>query len=239
MRLIIAIVSLLLSAHSLAMGWQHSYQHRVEGGFQMSHQINNSAFPGTVRGNGIKALEERTIESFSKLRIQLPAEVVFQQQEQTSVHLSADKNLLSLIKTEVKDGTLEISSKKGFSTVNPIKITINGPLIEAAELQAGGMLSIESVDLQLLHLQLTSSGQIKLSGEVDRLLMDILGSGSIDSSQADTQDCRVRLQGAGMISAHCQRSAQAYLLGSGLVTISRKPEIRDVSGWGAGQVMFN
>ncbi|MCW8887213.1 MAG: DUF2807 domain-containing protein [Motiliproteus sp.] len=238
MRLVIVILGVLLSTHSLAMNWQHSYQQSIVGGTQFSHQSDTHSVPGVIRGNGIQGSDQRTIEVFTALRIQMPAEVEFLQQDEPALTIEADENLLSLIKTEVKNGTLHIHAQPGFSTSNPVRIKVRGSSLQSAELQAGGALRVDSIETDKLYLQLTSSGQIEVSGQVNHLMMDILGSGSINAD-ANSQDCQVRLQGAGMINAFCDRSAQAYLLGSGLVTISGEPTYREVSGWGAGQVLFN
>src|SRR6058998_1729791 len=78
-----------------------------------------------VSGSGAKKVEKRSVPAFTTVNISGAYEVEITAQNEQSVEIEGDDNLLPLIKTEVKDGVLEISNEKGFSTRNKLHVRIS------------------------------------------------------------------------------------------------------------------
>jgi hypothetical protein len=69
---------------------------------------------GKVVGSGIVKAEKRDMSDFSNIDISGSLNVEIVAQQDFSVEVEGDDNLLDYIKTEVKGETLKIYSKKGF-----------------------------------------------------------------------------------------------------------------------------
>ena len=75
-----------------------------------------------LKGSGNIREEERNIAEFSKIDISGYFKVDVEFGETTSLKIITDDNFLPLIKTNVKDQTLEISTKKNLDSKEPIRI---------------------------------------------------------------------------------------------------------------------
>src|SRR5262245_36154117 len=69
----------------------------------------------TVKGSGVVATEVRPVEPFTAISLLGPGHVVIERTGTESVTVMADDNLLPLIKSEVRGGTLFLSVADGKS----------------------------------------------------------------------------------------------------------------------------
>jgi hypothetical protein len=80
------------------------------------------------RGSGNDVTETRKVSDFDTVNVSYPAQVLIRQGSAESLQIEAEDNLLPNLKTEVKNGTLEIFYRReNGKHVNPtktVKITI-------------------------------------------------------------------------------------------------------------------
>lgn len=62
--------------------------------------------PGGVKGSGIAKTETRSLGSFNALDVEYAGAIAVRSQEQQSLEISGDDNIIPFITTEVKNGTL-------------------------------------------------------------------------------------------------------------------------------------
>lgn len=136
----------------------------------VSCQFNLSGFD-TIEGEGNVQQEARKISAeFKNIKVQQGLEVEITQGIMPSLVVEADENLLSIIKTEVENGTLKIYSDKNIRKAKSKKIRIELTELQGLELSSGASVLIQQV-LASSNLSIESSSGSTFKGllEVENL----------------------------------------------------------------------
>ena len=209
------------------------------------------------RGSGNVVTETRDVSGFDKIDIEYPAEVFVRQGSSESLEIEAEDNLLPNLKTQVRNGRLEIFYRReGGKHVNPtktVKITIvvkdltdvnfssAGEItIESLEtdnldasLSGAGNLNLEQVELRSLEVSLSGAGSLTGSGTADNLDVSISGFGDFKGADLHSQDARVSISGAGSATVWVDNDLNAQISGAGSISYYGDASVtRQVSGVG-------
>ncbi|KAF0237599.1 MAG: hypothetical protein FD181_1837 [Prolixibacteraceae bacterium] len=205
--------------------------------------------------------EVRDVSPFSKISLQISANVYVLQDSKQSVRIVADQETLEKIITEVKDRTLSIRFpiNKVFKRWNPgkIDIYIAVPEIDALSVTGSGDILSDKINSRILDLLVSGSGNIKIeklaaekvtanvSGSGDIILKDggvatefsarISGSGNVDAKGFEAENINVQTSGSGSCHVFSNGGIKARISGSGNVYYSGNPAI-DSSVSGSGSV---
>ena len=90
-----------------------------------------------IKGNGQIITEERQVPAFTKINIKNKIIVKYKQDSTLKLIVKTDSNLIKIVKTEVKNGTLNIYSSKDYSAKNKILIEIWANKINFIDLSQG------------------------------------------------------------------------------------------------------
>lgn len=90
-----------------------------------------------IKGNGQILTEERQVPAFTKINIKNRIIVKYKQDSIHKLIIKTDSNLIKIVKTEVKDGTLNIYTSKGYSVKNNILVEISSNKINFIDLSQG------------------------------------------------------------------------------------------------------
>jgi hypothetical protein len=203
---------------------------------------NNGIYfgPGEA-GSGRVVTETREVSGFDSIQVEFPAEVFISQGETESVKVKAEDNFLPGLKTEVRNGTLEIFYKVADGDrVNPtesVLITIVVRELTEIEFSSAGELTIEGVQTDKLDISLSGAGNIKMidlavddlsvvlsgagnmsaSGSASNLNVEINGFGSFSGGDLHANTADVVLSGAGSATVWVDESLDAEISGAGSV----------------------
>ncbi|HLP96677.1 MAG TPA: head GIN domain-containing protein [Saprospiraceae bacterium] len=209
---------------------------------------------GGVKGTGPVQTEQRNIsEAIHGIHLDLSAEVELVVGGGGTMEVSAQQNLLPLIKTSEESGILRIYSDDNYNSSEPIKIKI--PLASLDEIAVGGsglvkvgaftadklQISIggsgevQCVQATISQLQssISGSGTLELNGKCTDWKADISGSGEIKAKAFTTNTLDASISGSGTITADVITDLKANVSGSGDVYYSGSPTVNSsVSGSG-------
>jgi len=212
--------------------------------------------PG-VSGSGNIVTETRKVSGFDAISVEYPAQVLIKQGNTESLKIEAEDNLLPDIKTEVKNGTLEIFYKKtGDKHVNPTKpvvITINVKDLKEVNFSSAGELTIDGLKTDNLDVALNGAGNVELneiavkklsvnlsgagsmtaSGAADDLDVNISGFGDFKGADLHVQTANVTISGAGSATVWVDDTLDVEISGAGSVDYYGSPDVsKQVSGVG-------
>jgi hypothetical protein len=192
-------------------------------------------------GSGHVIAQEREIIEVSSIKVDYPAQVVVRQGDRQSVRVEAEDNLLPGLKTQVRNGALEVfyesNDGRHVSPTKPVKITIvvkdlnemdltsaTDLIIEGLKaeelnlsLSGAGNTRLNEVSLQNLSVNLSGAGSMTASGIADNLALDISGFGSFNGKQLHGQSANVDLSGAGSATVWVDDQLDAQISGAGSV----------------------
>ena len=122
------------------------------------------------------------------------------------------------------------------ASLGDVTANLTSPALQKIELFGSGNFTAEGLSGARLTLYSSSSGQLRMSGAVDKLEVTLAGSGQVDLSQLQVADLTLSHSGSGAVSVSAQHSAAIALSGSGEVTISGGATITETIS-GSGKVI--
>jgi len=209
------------------------------------------------RGSGNVISQTREVSGFDKVSVEYPAQVFIKQGNSESLKIEAEDNLLPNLKTQVRNGKLEIfyrrEGDKHVNPTKPVKITIVVKDLADVEFTSAGELTIEKLETDNLDVSLSGAGNVNLddvqvkglqvslsgagsmaaSGVADDLDMTISGFGDFEGADLHSQDARVSISGAGSATVWVDNDLNAQISGAGSISYYGSASVtRQISGVG-------
>jgi hypothetical protein len=217
-------------------------------------QLFSACDPTAVSGNGNMQKDIRTLSEFSKISLDVSAEVVVRQGAEYKVVLEAESNILPLIKTDISGPTLEITSTENYEAHKKIRVVITMPDVRKISVQGSGdvevtdVFSPSSIELEVagsgniignfisekVSTDIAGSGDITLRGSADKLDIDVAGSGDINAKGLQAKEVNVDIAGSGNAEVFATEELSIDMAGSGSVLYHGNPARikQDVTGSG-------
>ncbi|NTF17962.1 DUF2807 domain-containing protein [Agrobacterium rubi] len=207
------------------------------GGF-IGGKFNQSTSGTTgVEGSGSGREETRDLSAFDRLQSSIPGDIEVRRGEKSSIVIRADDNIVPLIKTDVSGGTLKVSASGSFSTRTPIRVllTVAGEFPDT-DLTGSGDVVMAEINQKSVSINVQGSGDVHLSGTVEKLDIKVMGSGDVHAKRLQSKDLTISLMGSGDVDAHATESVNVSLMGSGDVNVTGSPTKVRSSAMGSGDV---
>ena len=171
-----------------------------------------------VKGNGIKVTETRAVPAFTSIEATGIGNLKLRVGEADSLKITADENILPLIKSEVKNGVLVLSTTGATKSKTDIVFEATAKTIK--RLENSGTVSIDARGFGGGDLSVETSGvgSITLNGSVDSLKADLSGVGSLDAEELIADRVITHLSGVGSASVRAQKSINGSVSGVGSLT---------------------
>lgn len=207
----------------------------------------------SVAGSGVTTSQNRTVPAFDRIDVGGQYDVAVRVGGTRSLVLEGDDNLLPLIRTEVRDGTLHVESDEDLDPSNGIRIEIaveslrgihsggssdvvvrdvRAPAFEASvsgssELTANGQFGD-------LSTSISGSGEIHMNGTAEAIDGEVSGSGELDLLQVRARAARIDVSGSGDAAVQVSERLDASVSGSGGVRYAGRPAVNaNISGSGS------
>ena len=180
-----------------------------------------------VKGSGVAASETRAVASFDAIDATGIGKLKLRIGDSEGVKVLADDNILPLIKTEVKNGVLTLSTQGASSSKTDIVFEVTARRIK--RLENSGTVSIDASGFNGGELSVETSGvgSIKLNGRVDSLKAELSGVGSLEADALAADRVDTSLSGVGSANVRAEKSLRANV--SGVGSLSWKGAATDVT----------
>lgn len=215
----------------------------------------------SVKGHGPSATELRQLPgaSFDKVEISAPVDARITVGGASSLNFDGYTNIIQLLRTEIKDGTLRIYVDKNtdISTNKNIVATISLPTLAGLDLSGSSNVTVAgevnapkfnldisgagNVDIQELHVQSFESDMsgatslVMQRGEIGAGAYDISGSGEIKAFGVSQQSASLDLSGSAEAEVTVASKLDVKISGSGTVLYKGHPSVSQQIG-GVGSV---
>ncbi len=213
---------------------------------------------GNVRGSGVEKNDTRSVEQFTGVSIKGHFVVEIDGTENKEVKISGDDNVLSYVRTSVRNGILYISLEQNVDCDRDLRVSIGNKALssiessgasqiivnnlstESLEIQTSGMAEIQLHNVQIANaLTMESAGASEVigSGKAREINVDVSGASDVALRDMPAERARVKLSGAGDISVSATEELDARVAGAGTVTYFGKPKNVRMKTAGAGEVV--
>lgn len=205
--------------------------------------------------------EARTVESFHALQISNAFDVVLSQSTEEGVAVSANnKDVLSHIKTVVKNGTLHIwldDGNKWWSKNPKLRAYISVKSLNlirasgATDINIEGGLKVPELKLDLsgasdlegtltvnneLSIQLSGASDVTISGSADKVTIDVNGASDIKAYEFTANTCSIEASGASSVRITADKEMSVKLSGASSLSYKGNAIIKDVKTSGSSSV---
>jgi len=203
------------------------------------------AFKG-IKGDGNVVKQKRDISSFSGIEVGGAFRVFLTQGSTEKLEVEADENLLEVIKTQVKGGTLYITTTEDILDSEALNIYLTFKDMHQMEVSGACKLTGEdkftfadlemdcsgasSIDLKLsankLELDCSGASNIELYGSAQKVEMDVSGASHFDAYELEVENYEIEVSGAagakifvtGELSAEVSGAAHLKYKGDARIT---------------------
>jgi hypothetical protein len=176
-----------------------------------------------VQGSGVMKTETRQVDAFTRIEIRGGATIDASIGKEQSLTVEAEDNILPLIDTTVKNGTLVVGNSTSYSSDKGVKLHIVVPSLQGLKITGAGEVNITGLKEPKFMLDLRGAGNVKMDGSTDELTITLAGSGDVDTTKLAAKRAVVNLRGSGDVKVHAEESLQAHLAGNGDVRYTGNP----------------
>lgn len=190
---------------------------------------------GGVHGSGVRKTEKRDLPAFTSIETTGAFEVNVTCQKSVSFEIEADDNILPLVKTEVRDGVLHVTTTKGYSSTAGVMVRVNVPNLTGVKSTGAGKFHVSDVKNDNFEIESMGAATVTASGQSKALKINSTGAGEIDAHDLRAQKADVTVTGAAGVEISASDELDVTVSGAGRVVYSGNPKVtKHVSG--AGQV---
>jgi hypothetical protein len=189
-----------------------------------------------VKGSGNLKTEKRDLPAFKSIDTTGAYEVEVMCQKPASFEIEADDNILPLIKTDVRDGVLYVTSEKSYNPSRAVTLRISLAELTAISSRGAGDVTIQDAKSDDLKIESMGAASIKAAGKVKSATISSSGAGDIDTNRLQAEKARVTVAGAASVSVYASEQLDVSVSGVGSVTYSGNPKTVNKSVSGIGSV---
>jgi len=185
--------------------------------------FNFSVDLGREKGSGKMAAEVRDVSDFSSVDVGGVFVVEITAQSDFHLEVEADDNLLQYVKTEVRDGRLEISLEKGIKSSNPLRVRIGAPNIEKLEATGASKVSVSNLKNSELVVDTSGASKIELSGETKELTVGVSGATQVNAADLRAVNADVDASGASRVNINVSGELKSEASGASSISYTGSP----------------
>jgi hypothetical protein len=209
-----------------------------------------------VEGKGPVKTETRAVTGFHGVDMDIAGDVEVSVADNFSVEVSAQENLLPILKTDVENGILKIHFEKPVSNSKDIIIRVSGPNFDklavagsgdikvmtplksdklTLDIAGSGNIESKQLDAGAVVCEVAGSGNFELGGKANSLEAQVAGSGDVKGKGLSVINCTADISGSGSVSCgEVSQKLKATVSGSGEIHYGGTPSVEShVSGSGS------
>jgi len=185
-------------------------------------------FNSGVRGSGVVKTESREVTAFSSISSETVGRVTVQQTGKESLKITAEDNILPLIKSYVTDNVLYLTMVKdaSFNPTKPIQFFVEVKSLESLNIKGVGTFEVKDIQGKRLSISQDGVGSTTIAGNVDVLELTLSGVGSFHGEEFKTKQATVRHSGVGSAVVNVSEQLDATVSGVGSIEYIGSPQVR-------------
>lgn len=195
----------------------------VSWGKASGEAFNFSFKVGREKGSGRMAAEARDVRDFRSIDVSSVFEVEVIAQSDFHVEVEADDNLLQYVRTEVRNGELQITLDKKVRTGNPIRVRVSAPTIQRIEASGASRVKIRDVNAPEFVADTSGASKIEISGETAELIVDVSGASHVNAAALKAANATVDASGASRVSVNVSGELRSEASGASSIDYTGTP----------------
>jgi putative autotransporter adhesin-like protein len=183
--------------------------------------------------DGPRTSQTRDVPHFTRVHNEAPIDVRLHVGEPQRVRVRAGEKVIDDVRTEVRDGTLELTFDHSGLLGDDVVADVSVPKLTGIETSGSGDIDADGITADAFDIRSDGSADIALAGTVEHLGLDIHGSGDADLTDLRAREAQVSVAGSGDADINAARALDVRVDGSGDVRYLGHPRLsQSVDGSG-------
>lgn len=184
------------------------------------------ALAGCSIGNdGPRTTQTRNVADFTRIDNRDSVDVRLHAGEPQRVRVRAGEKVIDDVRTEVRDGTLQITFDHHGFGAGDVVVEASVPKLTGIEASGSGDIDADGIDADAFEVRSDGSADIALEGTAGRLAVDLDGSGDADLAGLAAREARVAVGGSGDADVRADKRLDVDVEGSGDVRYRGSPAL--------------
>jgi hypothetical protein len=179
----------------------------------------------TVGDDGPTTTQTRDVGGFTRIDNRDSVDIRLHVGEPQRVQVRAGDKVIDNVRTDVRDGTLEVTFDRDGIGGDDVVVEASVPKLTAIEASGSGDIDVDGVDADAFEVRSDGSADIALEGTAARLEVDLDGSGDADLSDLTARAARVVVGGSGDADVRADDELDVKVDGSGDVRYHGDPAL--------------
>ncbi len=199
------------------------------------HQHDRGDDRDRIEGSGDRISQVRDVAGFDEIRVECAFDLEITVGPALAVELTYDDNLIDLIRTDVRGGTLVLDCEEDLDADESCRVRIAMPALTGITVNGAADIDVRGLAGGAFEYELRGAASLELQGTVERLDIHLMGAGDIDARDLIAQEADVQLSGTGSVRVHATERFDGRVSGCGSITYTGDPaQTREnVSGIGS------
>ncbi len=177
------------------------------------------ALPDMVTGSGRMATQTFAVRDFDQIRVSTPGKLLIEQGDTFGVTIEADDNILPLLRADVQQGVLLLSTTKPATILQreTINYRVTLPTLSALDVAGSADTRVAAFTTESLHISVSGSGDVTFSTLIaPSFSTHISGSGNVTVEHLTAELVTCDLSGSGEVRLDgAADTLEVYISGSG------------------------
>ena len=187
----------------------------------------------SVHDDGPRRSQTRDVAAFTRIDTHASADLNVHVGEPQRVRVRAGRKIIDDVHTEVHDGALEVTFDHHGLWPSDVVVDVSVPRLTEIDTSGSGDVDADGIAGDAFAVRSDGSADFALEGAVQRLTLEMDGSGDAHLAGLAARDARVSLSGSGDADVRADRRLDVWVDGSGDVRYHGHPALsRHVDGAG-------
>ena len=190
----------------------------------------------SVRGSGVEKAEQRTVGNFKGIEVSGACDVQVTCGKTTSVEISGDDNIVPLIKTEVKNGVLNIWHEGSINPKTKLTVTVTTPDLQSVSSSGACDIVVNNLSNEAFTVDVSGAGSVEARGTTGKLTINISGATDVITKDLKAKKVEIDVSGASNAEVFASEELRADVSGVGNITYHGNPSVVDQNVSGVGSI---
>jgi hypothetical protein len=187
----------------------------------------------SIGDDGPRTTQTRGVAKFTRIENRASVDVRLHVGEPQRVRVLAGEKVIDDVRTEVRDGTLQVTFDHDGFGGNDVVVEASVPQLTDIEASGSGDIDAEGIEAGAFDVRSDGSADIALAGTAARLAVDLDGSGDAHLADLVAREAKVFVGGSGDTDLRAEDRLDVTLDGSGDVRYHGDPALtQNVDGSG-------
>lgn len=179
----------------------------------------------SIGDDGPRTTQTRNVADFTRIDNRDSVDVRLHAGEPQRVRVRAGEKVIDDVRTEVRDGTLQITFDHHGFGAGDVVVEASVPKLTGIEASGSGDIDADGIDADAFEVRSDGSADIALEGTAGRLAVDLDGSGDADLAGLAAREARVAVGGSGDADVRADKRLDVDVEGSGDVRYRGSPAL--------------